>query len=542
MIHLAFPLLIAVKVVYFIANIVYGIRKMPKKPAAKGPFFFFMLEFRRREEARGKSFSGGMDQVMKEAGPSWNRLKEAERQVYKDQAAAYKNHPKQNYGEKYTAQGVPYSQVEMEKRELLKKQQTIGLAISEMIQTAVHNNALEKMQMFFISVNYFCKTSKDLFVPAELAMVRYNLESGVQAKLHELINPVKLPLGLALEAKQFSEETHDLPLPPNALGETDLDNVLQKILSFTDYNSKSPKQFPVITEEKQVPMVESILAQCYEDLKIEYKFLVIPLGEFFFHLKRATEKYGLDICAFPSKTMADILLKKDTYEYTSGISCDFHEKQGNTRFCALSKAVRWTYILSDNCCLDLSIEPIAGTHLPLNADTTLCLNMAETTSYTNQGQSDGLSMVSSVQTNYTLPSIHKYRSTSPFRNYVEEKRSFMSRVAGPSTDTKKYPAASENPFHMIDVNDSVYDPNLPRKSTEQIASPIKSCKTQQDRDAEAGVIRQPAVTESGRGRGALLVNNSFKAAVPAATRRQFFADISSIGTNSSSKLSDDDEY
>lgn len=513
---------------------------MPKKPAAKGPFFFYMLEYRRQQESRGKSFAGGMEQLMNEAGPSWNRLTDSERQVYKEQATVYKTLPKQNYGEKYTAQGVPYSQVDKEKQELLKKQKTIGLVISEMIQTAVHNNELEKMQMFFISVNYFCKTNTDLFVPAELAMVQYNLESGVQSKMHQLINPVKLPLGLKLEAKQYSEETHELPIPPDAIGETDLEEVLLKILNFTDYKAntkattKAQKQFPLITDEKQVPVVESILDQCYEETKIDYRFVVIPLGDLFYHLKRATEKYGLDICTFPSKTMADILLKKDTYEYTSGIACDYHEERGNPRFCALSKVVRWTYILSDNCCLDLSIDLIAGSHLPSNADTTLSLNMAETTSYTNQ---DGLSMVSSVQTNYTLPNIQKRRAISPFRNYDDEKSSFMSRIAGPSKETK----TNANPFHMIDVNDSVYDPSLPRKSTEKLFAPTKSCKTQKQ-DKEVGVIRQPIVTESGRGRGALLVDNSFGAAQTQQRRRQqYFADISSIGTSSSLKLSDDED-
>lgn len=120
---------------------------MPKKPAAKGPFFFFMLEFRRREESRGKSFTGGMDQVMREAGPHWNKLSDAEREVYKDRAKAYKELPKQNYGEKYTAQGIAFSQVEMEKQQLMKKQETIRKTISEMIQTAVLNNALEKLEV-----------------------------------------------------------------------------------------------------------------------------------------------------------------------------------------------------------------------------------------------------------------------------------------------------------------------------------------------------------------------------------------------------------
>lgn len=516
-----------------------------KKPAAKGPFFFYMLEFRRREEARGKKFTGGMDQVMREAGPSWNQLTEAERQVFKDQATAYKSLPKQNYGEKYTAQGVSYSQVEMEKLDLQKKQQTIGTVISEMIQSAVQNNALEKMQMYFISVNHFCKTYSEVYVPAEFAMVRYNLESGVLAKVHELINPVKLPLGMALEAKQYSEETHALPTPPNALGETDLDNILQKILDFTDYNNKVQQLFPVITDEKQVPVVESILKQCNEESKIQYQFLVIPLGEFFFHLKRATEKYGLDICTFPSKTVADILLKKDTYEYTSGIACNFHENLGNTRFCALSKAVRWTYIISDNCCLDLSIDLIAGYHLPLNADTTLCLNVAETTTNTNY-QADGLSIVSSsVQTNYSLPFIRKHRGISPFRNFDDDKSSVNSYGRSIKEVKKDANTSLGNPFHMIDVNGSVYDANFPKMGSEKATDVFKSrkfcSKDKKEKQEEEVVIRQPIVTESGRGRGALLLNNSACGSGSVASRRrQFFADMSSIVTDSSVKLSDDE--
>lgn len=277
---------------------------MPKKPAAKGPFFFFMLEFRRREESRGKSFTGGMDQVMREAGPHWNKLSDAEREVYKDRAKAYKELPKQNYGEKYTAQGIAFSQVEMEKQQLMKKQETIRKTISEMIQTAVLNNALEKLEVFFMSCNYFCKTSTEVYVPAELALIKYNLELGVLDKYHQLINPVRLPLGLAHEAMTYSEQTHELPTPPNAMGETDFDALLQKILSFTDYNNKAFKKLPIMTDAKEVPIIESLLSQLNEEVKLEYQFLVIPLGEFFFHLKRATEKYGLDICTFPTKTVA----------------------------------------------------------------------------------------------------------------------------------------------------------------------------------------------------------------------------------------------
>lgn len=397
-----------------------------------------------------------------------------------------------------------------------------------------------------MSCNYFCKTSTEAFVPAEIALIKYNLELGVLDKLHELINPVRLPLGLAHEALTYSEQTHELPTPPNAMGETDFYTVLQKILSFTDYNSKPHKKLAIMTDAKEVPVIESLLSQLNDDVKLEYQFLVIPLGEFFFHLKRATEKYGLDICTFPTKTVADILLKKDAYEYTSGIACDFHEKLGNQRFCALSKVVRWSYIISDNCCLDLSIDLIAGRHLPSNADTTLCSDLYETTSKTNQSQSDGMSFVSSSElTHFTLPKIQKVQSKSAFRS-VEDKNGsviYSSRTV-PKKDVKTEttePHAPINPFYMVDGNDSVYAPSYPTKSNGTRPGTSYNPFSRQKKLDE---VREPhGLDVKGKGRGTLLVtaNNSFSSMLKGAGRGSgLFAGLSSVGSNSSVRLSDDE--
>lgn len=517
---------------------------MPK-PAAKGPFFFFMLEFRRREESKGKSFPGGMDQLMREAGPHWNMLTPAEREVYKDRAQAYKEQPKQNYGERFTAQGVAYSQVEMEKKQLMKKQEMIRKTVSEMIEAAVLNNALEKLEVFFVSCNYFCKTSTELYVPAELALVKYNLESGVLDKHHELIDPVKLPLGLAHEALMYSEQTHELPTPPKAMGETDFYTVLQKILNFTDYNNKPYKMLALMSDPKEVPVIESLLSQLNDEVKIEYQFLVIPLGEFFYQLKRATEKYGLDICTFPGKTVADILLKKDAYEYTSGIACDFHEKMGNQKYCALSKAIRWSYIISDNCCLDLSIDLIAGRHLPSNADTTLCSDLYDTTSKTNQSQSDGQSFVSSSElTHCTLPKMQKVRAKSPYRGLEDKNGSviYSSRTV-PKKDVKREAVdtnAPINPFYMVDGNDSVYAPNYPRSSGTSAGTSYNPFSRQKKLDE----VREPhGLNVKGKGRGLLVTpNNSFSSMLKGAGRGAgLFAGLSSVGTNSSIRSSDGED-
>lgn len=43
---------------------------MPKKPA-KNSFFYFMLEFKRKEENRGRRFPNGMADVQNAASPFW---------------------------------------------------------------------------------------------------------------------------------------------------------------------------------------------------------------------------------------------------------------------------------------------------------------------------------------------------------------------------------------------------------------------------------------------------------------------------------------
>lgn len=46
----------------------------------------------------------------------------------------------------------------------------------------------------------------------------------------------------------------------------------------------------------------------------------------------------------------------------------YHEDIDATRHCALSRVVRWTFLLADHFCEPLGVQLIAGTHLPQNAD------------------------------------------------------------------------------------------------------------------------------------------------------------------------------
>jgi hypothetical protein len=43
-----------------------------KKKQPKNAFYFFMLQFRNQEEAKGAKFPGGLKEVAEKAAPIWN--------------------------------------------------------------------------------------------------------------------------------------------------------------------------------------------------------------------------------------------------------------------------------------------------------------------------------------------------------------------------------------------------------------------------------------------------------------------------------------
>lgn len=359
----------------------------------KGPYYFFMMEFKKKQEAAGYQFRGGVHEVQLKASPRWNAMSNEEKEPYQKMAREHREFLREN-GEKYTSQGIPLAMVEAEQKAKVAKVDMIKNTISEMLDKAVANNELEKLEFYFISFAYFCVTSGGTYIPAEMGLVRYSLKDGVMDKLHMFIDPGKLPLGMAYDAKQHSESDHQLPIPPDAMGEKDNDEIILKMFSFLSQQEKMP---PLFTETNEIKMVENILKGILNQGAMEENtLLVCPLSELFYQLKRATESFGLDIKTFPSVHIAQAIIQKDVYEYTKDISCDVHEEQGNGKYCPLSKCVRWAYIISDSCCLDLSIEMKPGRHLPMNADTALCntTDVGDTSTYISN-QMDNCSFVSS---------------------------------------------------------------------------------------------------------------------------------------------------
>ncbi|EDS30325.1 maelstrom [Culex quinquefasciatus] len=490
---------------------------MPKKnkPAAKGPFYFFMMEFKEQEEAAGYRFSG-LAEVTEKAGPHWEKLAPHEREPYNQRAKQNKANPKEagGYGERYTAQGKPFSQVQAEAAKRRQLEEQIQKRIVEMIQTASANNALGELEVYFVSCNYFCVSLSGEYVPAELAIIKYSLNDGVMDSLNVLINPTDLPLGMALDAKTHSSSTHQLPVPPDALGEANYEKILRQILKFFKNTSGSKVVPPIFTWNKDIPMVDSILRGILEATDLDYvKFSILPLIDFFYNLKLATEDYGLDIKTFPSIHLAKALLEKDVYAYTAGIACDVHEQLNNQVACALSRVVRWAYVISDSCCLDVGIEMEKGRHLPHNMTT-----LSDITG-TVSALSSRMSKLTTTSDN-NRSKMSRPRSTDRTDRDVTTTTIYSSRagtVTGkPSTIVPQQPASSggtraandtfntTNPFYAMQMAQSA-NRSPTKKNPWSRENKLTEVRDPQS-DTETSMLMLAPV--AGRGRGTLARMNA----------------------------------
>lgn len=321
------------------------------------------------------------------------------------------------------------------------------------------------MEFFFISFAYFCVTSNGTYIPAEMGLVRYSLRDGVKDRLHMFIDPGKLPLGFSYDAKVHSESDHGLPIPPDAMGEKDNDEIVLRLFNFLSQGEKMP---PLFTETTEIKMVENILKGILTQANMdENTLLVCPLSELFYQLKRATESFGMDIKTFPSVHIAQAIIQKDVYEYSKDISCDFHEEKGNGKYCPLSKCVRWAFIISDSCCLDLSIEMKPGRHLPLNADTDLCNTTAigDTSSYIST-QFDNCSFVSSSEvTHLTNPKLSKLPK-SHYEKYDDDRMKDRYMSSRPSSS-----AASSSYSERVKVSSRAH-PTIPTPLNQHSSLPL----------------------------------------------------------------------
>ncbi|XP_037819034.1 protein maelstrom 1 [Lucilia sericata] len=358
----------------------------PKKKTVANGFMNFTFEWKSKY---GRNLT--LTEATQEAGKVWATMPPEERAAYKEKAKEQKIILKSSKNvEKLTCTGTPVAFMEREKQDLENKERQMKRDIESTVSRSVKNDELELKSYYFIMVNYFTKTLKGgVYVPAELSVCEYSLKDGVKRMYQTLINPGVNIYGHQYEAQHHSDTTHNLPLPPNALGEKNLGSIYNDILNFIR-DEETNDYPPLYTHRDGIHIVESVLEFLKADVganNIDLK--IYPIQYLFFIMKEATCEVG-ELEKPKSFYITDAFFERDFFEYQIGIACQYHEEIDKSKYCTQSYVTRWGYMFSDYMCRDIAIPLIQGRHCPQNTNLHAIITPApstcpDNTSYISMG-------------------------------------------------------------------------------------------------------------------------------------------------------------
>jgi len=179
---------------------------------------------------------------------------------------------------------------------------------------------LENAKFVLVAFNVFTEdVIHDVYVPAEFSACEFSLKDGVRSVYSTLIAPDSLIFGHASDAIHHAATTHELPLPPRALGDRKMLNVFRNILEYLK-KCQWDDRFVVFTPSKGIPMVTKCFSYLGEGCGVEL-IKVLDLHYLFFMLKKVV----MDVAGFPdpgiNKHVTDMIFKRDTFDLAPEIAC-----------------------------------------------------------------------------------------------------------------------------------------------------------------------------------------------------------------------------
>ncbi|XP_057331176.1 protein maelstrom homolog [Microplitis mediator] len=339
---------------------------MPKKTQRNG-FYYFMLDFKRREEKKGNKFNDLREiQDNPKCDQEWKALSVEEKKKYNDKAKK----DKAGAAEKRTGLGesvklLEKQQIEQQKYEIMMKEY-----IDCNIDQAYNFNQLDHMSFYFIHVNwYYTKTDRNNvvdYIPAEFSVIEFSLSDGIKRCYQEIIKIV-VETGYTRENLEHSEATHKITACNQ--GETsDYKDLYNKFFDFISSGDRSIKKLPPLYTSRKMKTVVPCLfermtaaadtsRETFDLFSLEYLFGTLML--------RLNEE-------FPESgnraSLAEAELEKDAFVWTPNIECAYHSQVGSGRYCSQSIVTQWAFTFCDYCCPLLRIKMINGKHCPNNND------------------------------------------------------------------------------------------------------------------------------------------------------------------------------
>lgn len=342
---------------------------MPKKQAPNA-FYFFMRDWKKRQEKAGRTFPNGMRDVQTDSKCSeeWNSLTKAQKSVYESAAKDAKIAMKEAV--KKTGVGESISAVEREAKERQAFIEQMNVFIEQHVDHYNRTEGLRNLKVYFIHLNWLCcrvlEDKSHSYHPAEFAVGRFSLENGIEDFRHSLIW-MKLPLGMTREALEISQQSHKLPCEvPSGVEESRYDEIYDTLYSFMKEDIKNGiMPFLYTAKAVEEPVKCFLRNACRAVGKPNDHFIVYHLETLFLYIQNAAAEAKKK----PAMTavIAEYELAKDVFSFTPGIECQFHQKIDNTsQFCSLSIIRQWAFTFCDHCCENLDIELRPGINCPKN--------------------------------------------------------------------------------------------------------------------------------------------------------------------------------
>ncbi|XP_075233657.1 germ-plasm component protein maelstrom [Lycorma delicatula] len=408
--------------------------KKKKQPPRNG-YYFLMLEHRRQEEERGRNIT--MKQASDEVKELWAGMAKTEKDYYNKMADEHKRLQNE---EKYNTLGMSFSELGKMQLERERDKRIMDEIIRDTIRHLDKNTTLRTKVFHVIHINYYCETDTRHFIPAEIAIAKFNLEDGIIDTLHRYVSPGNLPLGYRFIATEHINNTHKTPIDWDK-GETDMNKLFNSIKSFIKPEGMTGELPPLYTMPENVntnssdKAVKGVLKELCENHGEEPDlFRVYMLGKLFYELRNACNSDGKNM--FPTQSIAESELEKDVFNYTRGIACKFHEDEDVVQFCSLSTVQAWIFLICDHCCHDLNINMRPGFHCPKSADvhgkyrTAWRSRKNSTKFYENQDVASSSSAASSIHQK-VVDGFSELKLREPYKNTVSKG---LLRAAPPGFD------------------------------------------------------------------------------------------------------------
>ncbi|XP_018362688.1 PREDICTED: protein maelstrom 2-like [Trachymyrmex cornetzi] len=341
---------------------------MPKNKS-KSAFFFFMADWKKREEAHGRVFSNGFKDVQQdpECNAEWQGLTKQEKGRFEAMAKNDKITSQISDKGKKTSLGESLIMLQLKEKEAIMFIKNMQENIKVIIDTAVNLNFLAELKFCFVHVNwFFCMIVNNTpqYFPAEYTFGVFSLKNGIE-DVHHTIVSAKIPLGYRREALEISQNSHKIPVEYEG-GETDFAVMYDKLANFLE-SRKIVDQYPYLFTRKTFTReAQSLIARlCDAAQQDKEQFKIYELESLFVHLANELFKKRKDRDMDLIPVYAHKIFENYTYRFDKGFECHFHKYvDGGPEYCSTSVLQQWAWTLCDEFCAPLNIEMQPGIHQP----------------------------------------------------------------------------------------------------------------------------------------------------------------------------------